>query len=307
MNILTVDDTRTSRLIVRKCFEPLGHVVFDAENGQVALDVLASQSSMDVVMLDWNMPVMDGFTCLTEIRKNPAYKDVKIVMCTTEAEKTKVMKALGKGANGFLIKPVKPETMLETITKVVGDSAAAQREESEFESLKRQEREKLRQAYKPTRPDEAFVAKFVQPFIGTLQDFFQSVLETPLTAGPARLKTDAISDFAVSGTMTVAGKVSGRVVVSLSEQAAIEFTQKYLDLDKQPEEELIADATGELTNIVFGKAAALVFGQRTSTPIPIVVYGPGYAIAPQEGATCVAVTCKSELGDLELDVSITEG
>ena len=307
MNILTVDDTKTARLIVRKCFEPLGHMVFDAENGQVALDVLASQSSMDLILLDWNMPVMDGLTCLTEIRKNPEYNGVKVIMCTTEAEKTKVMKALGKGANGFLIKPVKPETMLETVTKVVGNSAAAQREESEFEIRKRQEREAIRQASKPTRPDEAFVTKFVRPFVGTLQNFFQSVLETPLTVGAAKLKTDAISGFATSGTMTIVGKVSGRVVVSLSEQAAIGLTQKYLGMDKLPDDEIIADATGELTNIIVGKAATLVFGQQTNVPIPVVVHGSAYTIASQKGATCVAVGCKSELGDLELDVSITEG
>ena len=77
MRVLTVDDTRTARLVVRKCFEELGYPVLEAPNGQAALDLLSTEGPVDVIVLDWHMPVMDGLTCLTEIRKNSAYDETK--------------------------------------------------------------------------------------------------------------------------------------------------------------------------------------------------------------------------------------
>ena len=123
MKVLAVDDSMTARLIVKQCFEPLGHTVLEAEDGKLALEVLASDGAVDVVVLDWNMPVMDGLTCLTEIRKNASYKDVKVIMCTTEAEKGQIVKAIKSGANGYLLKPVMPDALKEGVMKALGVTA----------------------------------------------------------------------------------------------------------------------------------------------------------------------------------------
>jgi len=69
------------------------------------------------------MPVMTGIECLEEIRKNPGYKNVKIVMCTTEAEKPQIVKAIQAGANGYLLKPVTPEALTAGVNKVAGLAA----------------------------------------------------------------------------------------------------------------------------------------------------------------------------------------
>ena len=106
MKILTVDDSATARLIVKRTFEPLGHEVLEAQDGAVALTMLEMQSPVDVVILGWNMPVMNGIDCLGEIRKNAEYKGVKVIMCTTEAEKPSIVRAIKaacRDASAFVV------------------------------------------------------------------------------------------------------------------------------------------------------------------------------------------------------------
>ena len=123
MKILSVDDSVTARLIVKRTFEAEGHKVLEAPDGAAALQMLEQQAPVDVVVLDWNMPVMTGIECLQEMRKNPAYKDVKVLMCTTEAEKSSIVAAIKAGANGYLLKPVSPPKLLEQLAKVTGAAA----------------------------------------------------------------------------------------------------------------------------------------------------------------------------------------
>lgn len=114
----------TARLIVKRTFQDVeGCTILEAPDGAVALSVLESQHPVDVVVLDWNMPVMDGFECLQNIRKNPAYSDVKILMCTTEAEKSSVVKAIKAGANGYILKPVDGESLKAQVVKMCGASS----------------------------------------------------------------------------------------------------------------------------------------------------------------------------------------
>lgn len=120
MKILTVDDSMTARLIVKGAFASEGHTILEAPDGAVALTVLEAQAPVDVVILDWNMPVMNGLECLKAIRANPAFKSVKVVMCTTEAEKSQVVTALKAGANGYLLKPVTKETLQTQVAKMCG-------------------------------------------------------------------------------------------------------------------------------------------------------------------------------------------
>jgi two-component system chemotaxis response regulator CheY len=116
MKIMLVDDSNTMRRIQRNQLGSLGMTdVVEASNGEEALDVLAGNMPVDLVLLDWNMPVMDGLTFLKRVRSDSAYNGVKIFMCTSESEKPKVVEALKAGANNYIIKPFTPETLSEKL------------------------------------------------------------------------------------------------------------------------------------------------------------------------------------------------
>lgn len=114
MKILLVDDSSTMRRIQRNQITGLGvSQIIEAENGQDALDKLAVNMPVDIILLDWNMPIMDGYTFLKQVRSDPTYASVKIIMCTSESEKARVVEALKSGANNYIVKPFTPEALKE--------------------------------------------------------------------------------------------------------------------------------------------------------------------------------------------------
>ncbi len=116
MKILVVDDSNTMRRIIKTLLAGLNvNDVLEAENGEVGLATLRNNMPIDIVMLDWNMPVMDGFTCLKAIRADATLKNVMVVMCTSESEKGKVVEALKEGANNYIVKPFTPEIVKEKL------------------------------------------------------------------------------------------------------------------------------------------------------------------------------------------------
>ncbi len=116
MKLLLIDDSATMRRIQKTQLSNLGiGEVIEAGNGEEGLTVLADNMPVDLIMLDWNMPVMDGITFLKKVRENPSYKDVKIVMCTSESEKSRVLEALKAGANNYIVKPFTPEALKEKL------------------------------------------------------------------------------------------------------------------------------------------------------------------------------------------------
>ncbi len=116
MRVLLVDDSNTMRRIQKTQLTNIGITdVVEAGNGEEALKMLAESMPVDLMLLDWNMPVMDGITALGHIRANPAYAAVKVIMCTSESEKTRVVEALKAGANNYIVKPFTPEALKEKI------------------------------------------------------------------------------------------------------------------------------------------------------------------------------------------------
>lgn len=101
---LIVDDSRVIRKVARQIFESLGYSCDEAEDGQVALD--ASKAKLpNFILLDWNMPVMDGLTFLRELRKLPGGEAPSVVFCTTENDLAHIQEALSAGANEYIMKP----------------------------------------------------------------------------------------------------------------------------------------------------------------------------------------------------------
>jgi two-component system chemotaxis response regulator CheY len=123
MKILLVDDSRTIRNIQRNVLGQLGHSeILEAGDGVEALQVL-KVSQPDLMLVDWNMPNMDGLTLVKTVRETN--KDLPIIMCTTEAEKVRVLEAIKAGVNNYVVKPFTAETMAEKIEQTLAKVTAA--------------------------------------------------------------------------------------------------------------------------------------------------------------------------------------
>jgi two-component system chemotaxis response regulator CheY len=94
-----------------------GFDVFQAVDGQDGINVLAKEE-VDVVITDINMPVMDGYEVIQHIRNHRHYDATPILVLTTESDKEKKERARGLGANGFIVKPFNPVSLVEVIRKV---------------------------------------------------------------------------------------------------------------------------------------------------------------------------------------------
>ncbi len=118
--ILTVDDSSTMRRIIKNTLNKIGFPnVLEAANGIEALDVMA-QNEIDLVVTDWNMPEMDGLTFVKTLRAKPEYKELPILMVTTEAAKEDILNALRSGVNNYVVKPFTPDTLKEKVYKLLG-------------------------------------------------------------------------------------------------------------------------------------------------------------------------------------------
>ena len=122
MKILLVDDSRTIRNIQRNTLAGMGHSdVLEAADGQEALTVLAAERP-DLMLVDWNMPNMDGITLVRKVRETD--KALPMIMVTTEAERSRVMEALKAGVNNYVVKPFTAETLGEKIEQTMAKAAA---------------------------------------------------------------------------------------------------------------------------------------------------------------------------------------
>ena len=120
--ILVVDDSGTARMIIKQCLAIIGlkdKKYLEASNGRDALEVL-KQSSVDLVVTDLNMPVMDGLCFIRELRKLSAYNGVPIVFLTTESDPGMKQQAKAAGATGWITKPFQQAQLLAVVKKVLG-------------------------------------------------------------------------------------------------------------------------------------------------------------------------------------------
>jgi len=116
--ILIVDDSVMVRQMVSFTLKEAGFDVVDAENGQDALNKLGSHT-VDLIVTDLNMPIMDGITLIANARAVPATKYVPILMLTTESQPEMKQKGKAAGATGWIVKPFDPPKLLAVIAKVL--------------------------------------------------------------------------------------------------------------------------------------------------------------------------------------------
>jgi two-component system chemotaxis response regulator CheY len=117
MTVLTVDDSRTMREMLRLALTDAGYRVVQAEDGVHGLEVLSDETP-DVIVTDINMPRMDGFGFIEEVRSDPRYRGLPILVLTTESDAEKKNRARMAGATGWIIKPFNPEKLVEAIRRV---------------------------------------------------------------------------------------------------------------------------------------------------------------------------------------------
>jgi two-component system chemotaxis response regulator CheY len=115
MQALVVDDSRAMRSILARLMAGLGFEVAQAGDGAEALSVLDGGLRPDVVLVDWNMPVMDGLTFIKTVRSRDDLRDISLMMVTTESEHGQIVRALAAGAHEYVIKPFSDEVIAEKL------------------------------------------------------------------------------------------------------------------------------------------------------------------------------------------------
>ena len=115
--ILTIDDSKTMRDMLMLTLAEAGFDVLQAVDGQDGLDVLVKER-VDVVITDINMPRMDGYEVIRQLRSKPEHKDTPILVLTTESEADKRNIAREAGATGWMVKPFDPDRLVETVRMV---------------------------------------------------------------------------------------------------------------------------------------------------------------------------------------------
>ena len=120
IRILVVDDSIIMRNIVKNTFSTMkvSFLSLEAENGKQALRLLET-NDVSLVFLDWNMPGMDGMEFLKVVRAMPKYKDLPIIMVTSERGKFSVIEALQNGATDYIAKPVNEKVFKEKVQEIL--------------------------------------------------------------------------------------------------------------------------------------------------------------------------------------------
>jgi two-component system chemotaxis response regulator CheY len=119
--VLSVDDSGVMRRIIGRTVDVLGYGFLEAGNGREGLEVLAKHhADIALIILDVNMPEMDGFEFLTLIKANPDYQSIPVMMLTTESERGKIIQAIKAGAVNYICKPFTPEDLTVKITDSLG-------------------------------------------------------------------------------------------------------------------------------------------------------------------------------------------
>jgi Response regulators consisting of a CheY-like receiver domain and a winged-helix DNA-binding domain len=119
-HILIVDDSKTVRNLVAFILKKEGFRVTQAEDGLDGLEKLYSSADIDLIISDVNMPRMDGFTFIRNVREQAAYRDLPIVVLSTEGQEKDIKQGIALGANLYMVKPAQPEKMVKNVMMLLG-------------------------------------------------------------------------------------------------------------------------------------------------------------------------------------------
>jgi len=118
LKVLTVDDSKTIRMIVKKAFKQYDCEMFEAENGVEGLAMTAKEKP-GLIVLDITMPVMNGIEMLERLKSEATLKDIPVIMLTAESGKDNVMQIVKMGVKDYMVKPFKGEDLIGRVEKII--------------------------------------------------------------------------------------------------------------------------------------------------------------------------------------------
>lgn len=118
MKVLVVDDFATMRRILKNILKQIGfRKIIDADDGSTALAML-KKNKVDLIISDWNMPMVSGLELLKAVRSDESIKDMPFLMVTAEAQKDSVVQAIQAGVSNYVVKPFTPDTIKEKLEQI---------------------------------------------------------------------------------------------------------------------------------------------------------------------------------------------
>ena len=121
MKLLIADDSAVIRKVIKAAADVLNMETVEAQDGVEALEKLAEHyEAVDLVLLDWNMPEMNGYDVLVEIKTSDKYKHIPVMMVTTEGQQSSIVAAVRAGADNYLVKPFTVEELGTKIVECLG-------------------------------------------------------------------------------------------------------------------------------------------------------------------------------------------
>lgn len=124
MRFLVVDDSSTMRRIIINTLSKLGHHdVIEASNGREGLERLSAESTIDLIITDWNMPEMSGIDFIRAVRTMNNLRDIPVLMVTTNAAKDDIVQAMAAGVSHYIVKPFTPDTFKEKVAAAIAKAA----------------------------------------------------------------------------------------------------------------------------------------------------------------------------------------
>lgn len=147
---------------------------------------------------------------------------------------------------------------------------------------------------------------FVMPFIKSVQNVFETMLQLPLQIGTPALKQGPDPSFDVSGIIGMSGDVEGSVVLSFPTATAERVVALFTGAEIEAAHEDFADAVGELVNMISGGAKAQLDGKKVSISCPSVVVGHDHVVYGRKDVVCVKIPCSSDVGDFAVEVSVRQ-
>lgn len=119
MKAIIIEDEVPMRMLLCDIMEDFGFELMEAENGKKGIELLEENENVDLMMVDWRTPEMNGLEVVKKVRENQKYNDTKLVMVTGLTEMDEVIEALSAGANEYLMKPYTKEMVVDKL-KLVG-------------------------------------------------------------------------------------------------------------------------------------------------------------------------------------------
>jgi len=118
LKALVIDDSRAMRTIIGQILKSIGYEVVDAGNGREGLQRINELGPPHLILVDWNMPEMNGIDFVRALRSNRKYDDVRVMMVTTETEMKRMAEALEHGANEYVMKPFTRDVILQKLEQM---------------------------------------------------------------------------------------------------------------------------------------------------------------------------------------------